>query len=388
MARVLILDGSQRSALAAVRSLGRRLEAVVAEEASPCLAGRSRFAAGLLRYPPPATAPGAFQEWLVAECQRGSYEMVLPLTDLTVPLVLPRRAEIEPWARLPFVSLETYERASDKPQLLALAAELGLPVPRSLSVARPGELDASQVSLRYPLVVKPQRSKTPLGAEVLSAGAAHASSPEELARLLAAHPVLSRVPVLIQEKVEGEGVGLFALCQEGRPVRLFAHRRLMEKPPSGGVSVLCESIPLDPQVRELALRLLEALNWHGAAMVEFRQGRDGVPYLMEINARFWGSLQLAVDCGLDFPYDLYLLARGERLDLAESHYRVGRRCRWLLGCLDHYYLRLKTGQLLRTSGQWSSKWGETSDFVFRRDDPGPFFWELRSYLGAALGLRR
>ena len=37
-------------------------------------------------------------------------------------------------------------------------------------------------------------------------------------------------------------------------------------------------------------------------MVEFKlDARDGVAKLMEINGRFWGSLQLAVDAGVDFP---------------------------------------------------------------------------------------
>ena len=74
-------------------------------------------------------------------------------------------------------------------------------------------------------------------------------------------------------------------------------------------------------------------------MVEYKVTPAGAPYLMEINARFWGSLQLAVSCGVDFPY---LLAQS-MLGREPSHhggYVEGRRCRWLLGDLDHLYLRL------------------------------------------------
>jgi hypothetical protein len=54
---------------------------------------------------------------------------------------------------------------------------------------------------------------------------------------------------------------------------------------------------------------------------------------MEVNARFWGSLQLAIDAGVDFPWLLYQLAEGQTLD-PMSHYTVGVRSRWLLGdCL-------------------------------------------------------
>jgi predicted ATP-grasp superfamily ATP-dependent carboligase len=126
-------------------------------------------------------------------------------------------------------------------------------------------------------------------------------------------------------------------------------------------------------------------------MVEFRRGRDGVPYLLEINARFWGSLQLAIDAGMDFPHDLYRLARGESLSLAESRYQTGRRCRWLLGCLDHYYLRLKAGggnDKGCPASNGTRPVGATGDFVFRWGDPLPFLWELRDYLGQLKGSGR
>jgi hypothetical protein len=74
---------------------------------------------------------------------------------------------------------------------------------------------------------------------------------------------------------------------------------LREKPPSGGVSVLSESVQVNSKLGSLAQTLLENSNWHGVAMVEFKVATDGTPYLMEINTRFWGSLQLAIDAGVD-----------------------------------------------------------------------------------------
>ncbi|MCK7577967.1 MAG: ATP-grasp domain-containing protein [Chromatiales bacterium] len=58
----------------------------------------------------------------------------------------------------------------------------------------------------------------------------------------------------------------------------------------------------------MAKKLLDAVSWHGVAMVEFRVTLEGKPYLMEINTRFWGSLQLAIDAGVDFPYWLIRFA--------------------------------------------------------------------------------
>ncbi|MGH7279795.1 MAG: ATP-grasp domain-containing protein, partial [Candidatus Rokuibacteriota bacterium] len=80
----------------------------------------------------------------------------------------------------------------------------------------------------------------------------------------------------------------------------------------------------------LALRLLEALRWRGVAMVEFRRDRRTREYrLLEINPRFWGSLPLALHCGLDFPVYQAQLALG-RAPSPPPSYPVGRKMRFLL----------------------------------------------------------
>jgi predicted ATP-grasp superfamily ATP-dependent carboligase len=93
---------------------------------------------------------------------------------------------------------------------------------------------------------------------------------------------------------------------------------------------MCESVPVDPLLRDYATRLLAAIEWTGLAMVEFRVGRDG-PVLMEVNGRIWGSLPLAVKCGVDFPAALAGLYLAPSLNGAAVHDvptgRIGIRSR-------------------------------------------------------------
>ena len=78
------------------------------------------------------------------------------------------------------------------------------------------------------------------------------------------------------------------------------------------------------------ITLLHALCWDGIAMVEFRQSsRDGRFYLIEINPRFVGSLELAIAAGVDFPW-LYAQLAANRPVVGPTRYRVGLRYRWLL----------------------------------------------------------
>jgi hypothetical protein len=128
--------------------------------------------------------------------------------------------------------------------------------------------------------------------------------------------------------------------RDGAVLARFAHRRLREKPPSGGVSVLCESIEPPVDALDAATRLLAGVRWNGVAMVEYKiDEREGVARILEVNARFWGSLELAVSAGVDFPYLLFRMATGERIG-ESTGYRVGLKVRWELGDLDHLWIRL------------------------------------------------
>ncbi len=47
---------------------------------------------------------------------------------------------------------------------------------------------------------------------------------------------------------------------------------------------------------------LEAMDWHGVAMMEYRWDPETDRfYLMEMNARFWAALHLALFSGVNFP---------------------------------------------------------------------------------------
>ena len=84
-----------------------------------------------------------------------------------------------------------------------------------------------------------------------------------------------------------------------------------------------ESVEADGALIESSRALLERFRWCGVAMVEYKiEQSTGTAYLMEVNPRFWGSLQLAIDAGVDFPYLLYRVFTGEEVP-SELSYREG-----------------------------------------------------------------
>jgi predicted ATP-grasp superfamily ATP-dependent carboligase len=146
--------------------------------------------------------------------------------------------------------------------------------------------------------------------------------------------------MVVQEFVDGEGIGYFALMCHGELRAEFAHRRIRDVYPTGSGSAVRMSVDPDPEVRNASLAILKALRWHGVAMVEFRQARGASPAFMEVNGRFWNSLPLACYAGADFPAWLAELA--ENGDLPDqSRFRSRIVCRWLLGDFRHVIEVLK-----------------------------------------------
>lgn len=389
MYKTLVLDANQRSALATTRSLGRRgIHVIAGDEARYTLAGVSHYCAERLVYPSPYATPQLFAEVLGVEIRRRGVQILLPMSEVTTSIVLASRSRLGE-VRIPYANDNAFNVLSDKIKLLDIAAQLGVPAPRSRVVHDPTEAPALAAELGYPVVIKPGRSRILAGQHWLATSVRYAGSRENLERIVAADPVLQRHPFLLQEFISGIGQGVFTLYHAGQPVVFFAHRRIREKPPSGGVSVLSESCSPEPMLVEYSKCLLNYVAWDGVAMVEYKVDRDGKPFLMEVNARFWGSLQLSIDAGIDFPFLAYLAATGAT-PLHSGSYRTGIRSRWLLGDLDHLYLRIKhsrnqagpQGRLWRAVLGFLNFWSRDTQFeVNRWDDPMPFLYELAAYLG-------
>lgn len=393
---VLITDGDHRAALAVTRSLGAAgARVVVSSTTGASITGASRFASLEIQLPDPLEHPTRYVTLLGEIVERNAVDLLLPITEASLRPVLAAR-NLFVSAKLPFPAADTFAHASDKRRLWNLAARHQVPVPRQIVVDAPEACDEATMNLPpYPLVLKPAVSVAETHGKQVKLAVRHIANRKALLAALAALP-LEAYPVLLQERIVGPGIGLFFLRWDGRTIARFAHRRIREKPPSGGVSVYRESMDPPVQMVQYGETLLAALDWHGVAMVEFKLDREtGIPHLMEINGRFWGSLQLAVDAGVDFPRLLAEAAFGilpTGIVDAKRHMRL----RWLLGDLDHVLLRLSRSRQalslepgapsrLAALGSFLVPWRPGDHFeVCRLSDLRPFHRELRRWVADVL----
>ena len=389
---ILITDGEQRSALAIVRSLARAGHRVHVCAARPRpLAGASRYAVAEWLVADPLRDPEKFTDDMRALVDRERVDTLIPVSEAALLALLPRRERF-PDVLIPFPSDAVFRRISDKAALLSAAPEVGIAIPQQDVIqSRAGLLALGAAgAAAYPLVLKPARSVGEANGRRAKLTVRHVADATEL--LAAARDLGDDAyPLLAQRRIVGPGIGIFLLVWHGETLAQFSHRRIREKPPSGGVSVYRESIAADPDLVRQSRALLDRFGWCGVAMIEYKlDARTGTPYLMEVNGRFWGSLQLAMDAGVDFPAMLLAAAGGEPVSPVLT-YTIGVRSRWWWGDVDHLVARLRRSRVaLALPPDAPGRWGALRDFltphprvdreeILRRDDPRPFLRETRQW---------
>ncbi|MCW8934283.1 MAG: ATP-grasp domain-containing protein [Gammaproteobacteria bacterium] len=337
--KILVTDGNTLPGLAITRSLGKAgHEVIVGYQEKKCLAGYSKYCSSQCIYPSPIKNTNSFIQFIADFVELNEIEAVIPVTDITT-LPITKNKHLLNNCKIPFANYDVVDTAANKASIIETARKLNIDIPESIIIDNYKQLKERKITIPFPLVIKPARSRVLTDQGWLFTTVTYANDPEDLDNQLSKYPD-KIFPVILQEKIVGPGLGIFMCFDKGKSIAAFSHKRLREKPPSGGVSVLRMSVPLDPLALSFSENLLSEINWQGIAMVEYKiDNRDNRPKLMEINGRFWGSLQLAIHAGVDFP-KLLVDSLDNRIIEPVKTYNYGVKTRWLWGDIDALLIRL------------------------------------------------
>lgn len=225
---------------------------------------------------------------------------------------------------VPLQAREKIQAVSNKWEVMKFAKEVSAPIPDTISVDN--KKDEQLKDLIYPVVVKGDE-----GSAFISYCNNRKQASCDIAKLLSLYKKRGKnnSSIIVQEYIPGTGYGYFGLFDNGKELANFQHKRLREFPTSGGSSSKAISVK-ERSLGEIGKKLLSKLDWHGVAMVEVKKDkRDGKFKLMEINPKFWGSLALAIKCGVDFPYLASMMASGKKIGKTPK-YSVGTTYQWVL----------------------------------------------------------
>jgi len=332
----IVLDGHLKSALACVRSLGKAgISVTCGGERKTAIALHSKWAGSRFVY----TSPKVHQEMFIADVlseakkilnESGERPVIYCFSDATAVTLARAYARLKEYLVIVLPPLEAFLKATDKKVTYELAEELSIPTIRTYT-----KDTLSQVA--YPAVVKNRHSIVWEGSgSAVTGSATFVFSHTELQEQFESITREAGEEPLVQELIVGEEFGVEMVCHHGEPLATFVHKRIRSLSPKGGAAVVKETAEESESVslmRTYATKLVNALSWHGPVMVEFKVDRKSEQVLlMEINGRFWGSLPLAIEAGIDFPKMVYDLGRGQNVAKKPEAFRPRHvRTRHFLG---------------------------------------------------------
>lgn len=314
---------------------------------------------------------------------------LMAISEYDLVMLNTHREALEKYLKILTPTTDMLDAVLDKNICLKNAESCGINIPKTLQIKHLDDLQNHD--LKYPVILKwadpnaimPILSKHHL--EFLKTEIILNAS--ELLSAMGRYVPVNLYP-LIQEYHAGNGLGQIFLMDNGKPLVRFQHKRIHEWPPEGGVSTLCESVPLDKhqEIQKLSENLLRKLNWHGIAMVEYRYDMITNTYVfMEINGRFWGSLPLAIQAGMPFAASLVNMSLNK--SIAQPNYKQIRCCYWIPETRRMIRIVFQSHKINRHLFQfkkihtffnwlWLCVPFHKYYYVFQLNDPKPFFQDI------------
>jgi protein-tyrosine-phosphatase/predicted ATP-grasp superfamily ATP-dependent carboligase len=312
--KALIIDeGRDRSAVAAARALAADGWSVGSAACVRSLASRSSAVSRFHLVPHTGAGMASFVEGTIAALHEGGYDIVFALWDAALLELSAQRDRLP--AELPYAEHRVVARGTDKQAVSEVAARVGLATPRT-EAATPEALAAWE----GPAVIKPASHAPSLFGALRYDRAGDAVGRAEEIRSAGGIP-------LAQEVIEGRLMALTTVVdREGRLVTTSQQVAVHVWPRQVGITARGITVPVDQALAAQVAEFLRALGWFGLVQLQFLVPPGGTPYLIDFNARFYGSLALAVRAGANHPVAWARLALG--LPVAPSVARPGVRFQW------------------------------------------------------------
>ena len=380
--KILVTNGAYKHTLALVQSLGAAGHEVgVVAHRWAAVSFFSKYCSH--RHVVKTTNKQLFVDEILTILREENYDILLPVGLPTVVWLAERADEIRQFTRLPLADVDKIKLFEDKQATYHLSNQLNIPVPRTFFPKDRLDADICAAQLNPPIVVKHctrsgsdwlryaqtteeavlffeeisdlelkiKNSELKIAENVQNTEGSLfelkiknselkiAENVQNTKRSLQTSNFKLQIDqtnqnIMFQEYLSGGGYGFFGLYDKGVFKQGFVHKRIREFPVSGGASCCAESIE-NEHLMILGRRILEAVEWHGLAMVEFKMDEKGQPRLLEVNPKLWGSFDWSVAAGVPFAEKWVQLALNQPIS-EHQNYEKGIRFSWLMnGDLKH-----------------------------------------------------
>ena len=298
---------------------------------------------------------------LVAEIiryiQKTKAQVVFPVDEHIVKILASRRDAIGREALLaPLPDLETFTLAIDKWRLAEFLKGSDVPHPSTVKYSK-GVSEKAIHELHFPVIIKPIDQGNALGIYTFQ-------NPTELLAFFEGQKLQHEY--IVQSFIDGYDIDCSCLCSEGRMLAYTIQRGILASKNRFAAAVGIEFL-YDESVLKVVEKLMKRLNWSGVAHLDLRYDQKANEIkVIEVNARYWGSLLGSLNAGINFPLLAVKTSKGEAFEKKEY------------GFVRYFMGKSPLKKL------WKTAWGPTKDRVRLRDtslyytlrDPMPVLFEM------------
>ena len=384
------------SSLACLRSLGGRgVRTIAVSERETAAAFESKHCDEAYVTPDPTTDVDDYADALLSLAERSDVRTILPVREHDALVLAKRRPSFAEHIGTPWPDWETLRRVQDRIELYDVAESVDVAVPETQLLSACSDFDRELiVKARYTVPAEEFGDGDDGRTRVSGGGTRYLPAGEE-PPVDAIRFEMGHDPIVQAFMPDTAEYGFFAVYDHGEAKATFQHRQVRGYKYCGGPSAFRESVDI-PELESAGLRLLDALDWHGAAMVEFKRDPEtGEFQLMEINPRFWSSLPFTVQAGADFPHYVWRLATGQADEITPG-YDVGVAGHLLRGELLYLHSVLTEDYPLVERPSFPGALREVATSIARhprfdyldREDMGPFVRDFRNLLADAVHPKR
>ncbi|AKG91251.1 putative ATP-grasp enzyme [Geoglobus ahangari] len=314
--KVLVSDGDHKNALAILRTFRNKYEVDVTTPFPKflTLTAYSRYVKNV--FVVNDENEDIYQKRLFSILARNKYDVFLPVGLKTYIISSKFRDELLGIVNSLVPTWDSMKIAYNKDATMEFAKKIGIPVPKTIVVR--GEEDIRELE-NFPIVLK---SSDEAGKFIR-----YCNDVNELRSGFWQLRSESKTEVIAQEYIRGYGVGFYSVCKGGKMYAVFMHRRLKEFPITGGPSAVAESF-YSKKLFKYGKKICKKLKWTGPIMAEFKYSPEKDEfYLIEINPKLWGSLDLTISAGVNIPEIIMDLAMGNDPEPIKTYKKV--KFRWV-----------------------------------------------------------
>jgi predicted ATP-grasp superfamily ATP-dependent carboligase len=303
-------------------------------------------------------------EWIDiinSEIEKHAITVVLPIAEQEILFFIKNKEQISSLALIsPLPNLKDFETAVDKRKLSDFAKIHNIPHPNSFYFTSGTDTQGILSQIKFPILIKPLHLKGGDGIQKINARDTFQKYLEK-----------ANDNLFVQEYIEGYDIDCSVLCLNGK---ILSHT--IQKGNLKGDNDFAPQLAFDffqnEEVLEVAKLTMSKLNWSGIAHLDMRYDTRANNFkLIEINARFWGSIEGSMFAGINFADHVIRLALNQEVSYKDAEVIHYMRLKGVVKSIKNNPLFILKRQYLLNNTQ-------TKTFL---KDPLPTLYKFREWLG-------